>query len=88
MKQFTLSPTDWTEIVAPGGNDAVEIRSGDGQFHVSLGKPAEAEVRIIAKPPVSLQGGVWTRLEVSPGIAVFAKAITGDAVATVAPIDK
>lgn len=88
MAQFELTATEWTQIVAPDGTGDVTIRSGDGQFYASLGKPAEAEVRIIAKPPVSLQEGVWAKLDVTAGITVYAKAVTGPATASVTPAAK
>lgn len=85
MTDFSLSATSWTEIVTPGGADDMEIRPKAGSLMVSLNIPAEKGAATLTVPPVRIQGGAWARREVMAGIAVYAKAIDGSAIVSVAP---
>lgn len=99
MPQLTLSPNDWTQIVAPGGTDRIEVRSMLGSFLTSLNTGNEVGAATVTQPPVpplspaatsaaNPSGPLWSKRQIEAGIAVFAKAINGPAIANVAPAPK
>jgi len=78
MTEFTLNPNEWTEIVAPGGNDNVDIRSKAGSFCTSIMMPGLG-ASIMPAP----RQGCLHRTQVNAGVAVYARAVDQSAIATV-----
>ena len=83
-----LTPDNWTQIVAPDNPDDVEILVGTGSFIMSLNTPHEKGAATMVQPPTPVNGPAWTKREVTPGIAAFAKAIDNRATAIVRPVTK
>ncbi len=88
MADITLNQHEWTQIASGTGNDDVEVRAQSGQFHASIGCPSEASAtsRVIAATPIPFASNMWARSQVAAGVAVYAKAVGGPAVATVTAI--
>ncbi|MDQ0839405.1 hypothetical protein [Sphingomonas faeni] len=78
MADFTLTPDEWTQIVAPGGIDNVDIRSKAGSFCTSIKTPGFG-----ASIMPALRKGALHRTQVNAGVAVYARAVDQSAIATV-----
>lgn len=87
MQTHELTPHSWTLIASHENPDDIDIRPVEGRFYVSLMHPSEKGAAIVATPPVAMSSGMWSRRQVSEGVAVYAKAIGGPATANVMTIN-
>ncbi|WP_293875875.1 hypothetical protein [Sphingomonas sp. UBA978] len=75
MPLFTLTPTDWTEIVPVGGTDDMDVVPRQGQFLVSFNTATDAGATTMVMPPVPPLVREISRQRVAAGVRVYAKAI-------------
>jgi hypothetical protein len=78
MAQLSVSSSEWTQIVPPGGTEDMVIRLHYGSCLVSLGAAnADGAVTMVMPPvpPTPSPLALVDEMRAAAGIAVYAKAI-------------